>query len=192
MSCVCYKTECPQRRKRGLRVWFVFPSISIRAPQDYRRPVGVPKTLLEELVQRARLSHRRRADTSPEEGRHQMSIEDGDHHMLNKLLLSLVARSVTPPSHRRCLPVRRWRGGTTLLQQRAPRSCNSVFVMSIGRRSTGCLRVRARCPPFSVRKFLDPVSVARPNDPQAGPRKELFEVVGAAREKKREIHARES
>ena len=121
MSCVCYKTECPQSRKRGLRVWFVFPSISIRAPQDYRRPVGVPKTLLEELVQRARLSHRRRADNSPEEGRHQMSIEDGDHHMLNKLLLSLVARSVTPPSPPTSPRVRRYgEGGRHLpLQQRA-------------------------------------------------------------------------
>ena len=40
------------------------------------------------------------APTTPEEGRHQMSIEDGDHaeQLLNKLLLSLVARSVTPPS----------------------------------------------------------------------------------------------
>ena len=123
MSCVCYKTECPQSRKRGLRVWFVFPSISIRAPQDYRRPVGVPKTLLEELVQRARLSHRRRADNSPEEGRHQMSIEDGDHaeQLLNKLLLSLVARSVTPPSPPTSPRVRRYgEGGRHLpLQQRA-------------------------------------------------------------------------
>ena len=63
------------------------------------------------------------APTTPEEGRHQMSIEDGDHaeQLLNKLLLSLVARSVTPPSPPTSPRVRRYgEGGRHLpLQQRA-------------------------------------------------------------------------
>ena len=61
----------------------------------------------------------------------------------------LVARSVTPPSPS-------GRGGTTLLRQRAPRSC-TVFVMTPPNEHTSGGRARRSRGPVRVPRGIDPI-----------------------------------